>query len=101
MDKVVKWKRPACVEDSNEANKTKNPSTSTPVSDSQKYMVSSGDEINRLSRPFANPEYCILHFYLSVDDRGALFAIKNVVSTRIKYITKSWRNSANAMYILY
>ena len=50
-------------------------------------------EIHRPSRPcrpFGNPDDCIFHFYLSVDDLnpsgGALFEIQNVVSTRIKYI---------------
>ena len=47
-------------------------------------------EINRPSRPFSDLDDCIFHFYLSMDNlnssRGALFAIKNVVPTRIKYI---------------
>ena len=55
MDKfVVKSKWPADVEDSNlknEANKKTKSSTSTPVSDSQKYMASRGGEINRSSHP--------------------------------------------------
>ena len=76
MDKVVKWKRPACVEDSNSKNEAKNPKPKY-IYDSQKYMVSSGDIINRPSRPFGNPEDCILHFYLTVEQ----FTIKTTVST--------------------
>ena len=52
-----------------------------------------GGKINRpICRccPFGDPDNCIFHFYLSVDDLnpsgGALFAIKNVVPTCIKYI---------------
>ena len=47
-------------------------------------------EINRPSRLFGDPNDCIFHFYLSVDDLNpsgvALFEIQNVVPTCIKYI---------------
>ena len=49
-----------------------------------------GGKINRPCRPFGDPDDCIFHFYLSVDDLNpsvvALFEILNVVPTHIKYI---------------
>ena len=82
MDKfVVKSKRPADVEDSNSKNdETKNQNQAhLRQNQTQKYMASRGYKIKRPRRPF-------FHFYLSVYAREALFAIKNVVPTRIKYI---------------
>ena len=55
-----------------------------------------GGEINGPCRPVGDPDNCIFHFYLSVDDQnprgGALFAIQNVVPIRIKYIPNSQCN---------
>ena len=60
-------------------------------------------EIHRPSRPcrpFGNPDDCIFHFYLSVDDLnpsgGALFEIQN--SNTYQVHTKHMRKTANAMY---